>query len=220
MPKPPLTGIGMTSARTRDRLVRACASRASRTRRARAHPQRAAAPVRRRGAGEPCLRGHGAADRPRPDDLATLRRGAHDRGAARGRARRARCWRSAPAAATRRPCSRRWWRPSTASSASPSCSSARGAAARPGHPQRVQAPRRRLRGLAAVGALRRHPGGSRGARGAGGAARAARRRRTAGHAGRARRASSSWCASRAAASTFEREVLGPATFVPLLQGLV
>ena len=61
----------------------ACAEQGIRDERVlRSHPQRAAPPVRRRGAREPRLRGHGAADRPRPDDLAALRRRAHDRGAA------------------------------------------------------------------------------------------------------------------------------------------
>ena len=46
---------------------------------------------------------HGPADRRRADDLAAVHRGLHDRGH-RSAAQRTRCWKSAPAAATRRPC--------------------------------------------------------------------------------------------------------------------
>ena len=83
-----LSGIGMTSARTRDRLVQRLREQGiANLAGARPHPQRAAAHLRRRGARQPRLRGHRAADRLRPDDLAALHRGAHDRGAARGAAR-------------------------------------------------------------------------------------------------------------------------------------
>ena len=53
--------------------------------------------------------------------------------------------------------------------------------------QRPLSPRGRLRGLARPGALRRHPGGGRSRRGAAGPRRAARAGRAAGHPGRARR---------------------------------
>ena len=99
-------GIGMTSARTRERLIeRLRAQGIARSAGDRAHAQRAATPVRRRGAREPRVRGHRAADRLGPDDLATLRRRAHVRGAVRRRRSRARCWKSERAAATRPPCS-------------------------------------------------------------------------------------------------------------------
>ena len=79
-----LAGIGMTSARTRDRLVQRLREQGiANLAGARSHSQRAAAHLRRRGARQPRVRGHGAAHRLRADDLAALHRRAHDRGAAR-----------------------------------------------------------------------------------------------------------------------------------------
>ena len=73
------------------------------------HPQRAAAHLHGRSAGVARLRRHRAADWFWPNHFAALHRGAHDRSAAsKAGARSARCSRSARAAATRRPCSRRW----------------------------------------------------------------------------------------------------------------
>ncbi len=126
MTDPRFSGIGMTSLRTRDRLVQRLREQGiANLDGARSHPQPAAPHLRRRGAGEPRLRGHGAADRLRPDDLAALHRRAHDRGAARGPTAASACSRWAPAAATRPPCSRRWSNASTPSSASTDCRSAR-----------------------------------------------------------------------------------------------
>ena len=96
----------------------------------RGHPRRgraggdergAAAHLRRRGARDPRLRGHAAADRQRPDDLAAVGRRADDRARARRRASSSACSRSAPAAATRPRCSRRSPARSTRSSASARC---------------------------------------------------------------------------------------------------
>ena len=50
-----------------------------------------------------CLLRHGPADRRGADDLAAVHRGLHDRGSSI-RSPPTRCWKSAPAAATRRPC--------------------------------------------------------------------------------------------------------------------
>ena len=75
-------GIGMTSARTRERLVqRLGVERHHQPGRAGAHPRRAAAPVHRRGAGQPRLRRQRAADRPGPDHFAAVHRRADDAGA-------------------------------------------------------------------------------------------------------------------------------------------
>jgi protein-L-isoaspartate(D-aspartate) O-methyltransferase len=84
MVKSSLTGIGMTSARTRERLIARLREQgienANVLDRIRAG---SAAHVRRRGAGQPRLRGHGPADRSCADHLATVHRRAHDGGAAR-----------------------------------------------------------------------------------------------------------------------------------------
>ena len=78
------SGIGMTSQRTRARMVERLRERGHpRRARARGDGRGAAPPVRRGGAGEPRLRGHRAADRLRADHLAAVRGGAHDRGADR-----------------------------------------------------------------------------------------------------------------------------------------
>ena len=74
----------------------------------------AAASLRRRRLGQPGLRGHQPADRPRPDDLQAVGGRAHDRAAASAAPMRAppggsaACSRSAAAAATRRRCWRGW----------------------------------------------------------------------------------------------------------------
>ena len=86
--------------------------------RARGDERRAAPHLRRRGARDPRLRGHAAADRPRPDDLAALGRRADDRARAQRPRRSTACSRSAPAAATRRRCWRSSPTRSTRSSAS------------------------------------------------------------------------------------------------------
>ena len=97
-----VSGIGMTSARTRERLVaRLRETGIGDSQRSGSHPQRPEAPVRRRGAGEPGLRGHRAAARARADDLAALHRRPNDRGADSKAARRARCSKSARVAGTR-----------------------------------------------------------------------------------------------------------------------
>ena len=105
------------------------AARGGHPRRGRARgDERGAAPhLRRRGARDPRLRGHAAADRQRPDDLAAVGRRADDRARARRRRRSSACSRSAPAAAIRRPCSRRSRTRSTPSSASARSSRRRGA---------------------------------------------------------------------------------------------
>ena len=153
-------GIGMTSARTRERLIERLKSRRHQEPgRARAHARRAAASVRRRGAREPRLRGHGAADRLRPDDLAAVHRRAMtealiDRAARSSRA----CSRSARAAATRRRCSRRSCSTSTASSASqPLLQRARSMLAELRIIEREPAARRRLARLAQPSAVSGHP---------------------------------------------------------------
>ena len=97
---------------------------------------------------------------------------------ARGGTGATRCSRSAPAAAIRRRCSRRWSRRSTPSSASRACSRARAAlAARAQDPQRALPSRRRQRRLAGARALRRHSVDGGPARRAAGALRAAQSRR-------------------------------------------
>ena len=107
-------GLGLDSAAVRQRMVqRLRAEGAAQRAGAGGHGRGAAPPVRRQRAGHPGLRRHQPADRPRADDLQALGGGAHDRAAVRG-PRRARsgtsgaCWRSAPAAATRRRCWRCW----------------------------------------------------------------------------------------------------------------
>ena len=101
-------GIGMTSERTRLRMIEVLRKRGHRQRaRARRDGRDPAPPVRRRGHRLARLRGRGAADRPRADDLQPLHRRAHDRSSCSRSSRWARCSRSAPDAATRPRCSRR-----------------------------------------------------------------------------------------------------------------
>ena len=85
--QPEAIGLGMTSQRVRDRLVERLRENGIRDERVlNAIRTRAAAPVRRRGAGHARLRRHRAADRPRPDHLAAVGGGEDDRGPARRRA--------------------------------------------------------------------------------------------------------------------------------------
>src|SRR5690606_20622882 len=148
-------------------------------RRARAQrdPHGAAPPVRGRGLRHPRLRGHRAADRPRPDHFPTLGGGAHDRGVVRGRSaaeegagggHRFRLPGRHPGGAGAAGVHRRAHRRPAAAGAQ---------AFPPARPGRAQPPRRRPPRRARGGAVRRDRGHRRGAgtgRGAVGAAGAGR----------------------------------------------
>src|SRR5690606_21270558 len=148
--------------------------------RARADPLGAAAHLRRRGAGEPGVRGYGAADRLRPDDLAAVHRRADDGGADRGRAagREARQGardRHRLRLSDRRP---RAVRPPHIQSRADSASGQAGSGESGGgeRHERELAARGRLARLAEPGAVRRDPGRGRAGGDSAGVARAARRR--------------------------------------------
>ncbi len=126
---------------------------------------------------------HGAADRRGPDHLAAVHRGLHDR-ATRARSRPTRCWRSAPAAATRRPCLVHWSTKSTRSRSSSRWANGRRDAQAAEVRQRARQDRRRLSGLARARAVRQDHRHLLARESAAQAGRATARRRTDGGAGR------------------------------------
>ena len=162
-PRPRVTGIGMTSARTRDRLV------------ARLREQGIANPRvldRIRNVPRHMFIDEALASRAYEDTALPIGFGqtisqpyivARMTEALLEGGRRARCSKSARAAATRRRCSRRSSARIYTSSASRRCWSARGARCATCASATCSAPRRRYRGLAAARALRRDPGRGRGA---------------------------------------------------------
>ena len=154
----------------------------------------------------------------RADHQPAAHRGADDPGAA-GRASATRCWRSAPAPATRRRCCRAWRGASTRSSAiARAAEGGRGALPRAAHPQHhrqvgdgakgwpEQAPFDRIIVTAAADER------------AAGSARPARRRRRDGGAGRRGTWRSGSGASYQAPEGVHHEILADVRFVPLIGG--
>ena len=160
-----LNGIGMTSARTRERLVQRLKDSGIRNPvvldRIRSVPRHLFVDeaIASRAYEDVAL-----THRVRSDHFSTMDRRSHDRGADRGRARRRRCWRSALVVAIRRRCLRRWWAGSTRSSAWNRCMSARANGSRCWDSKCPPEAWRRREGLADPGAVRWHPGCRRSAR--------------------------------------------------------